>query len=214
MERIASQKKNLFGLIFVLSLIVAIFYGCAPTSPTAKSPIVIPPTSTPTKSPIDFSAMRTIPENEGVVFGRIKVLKDGEPFNWGQPKAVTLFLSLGSYIEGDYFTVFVKEGATQKQFSYILTEGGSFYWHLPPGNYNITGYRFATGTKHIETELPPEAIWRFTLSAGELAYVGTLKTEIGKSGVVEDEYDQALRGLKDKFTEIKVEPVKRLLKSK
>jgi len=97
-------------------------------------------------APIRVSAANKIPEDEGVVFG--KILFNGRP---ATPVDIVL----------------LPPGSTTTSVA-PLNDDGSFCWHLPPGRAVLTTYRTTGGENGIIGA-------EFTVPApGNIAYVGTL----------------------------------------
>ncbi len=151
------------------------------------------------QSRIDISLTKDMPLNEVLVFGQVKVIKDGQILSWKpEPKVI----SIGVYrFWPDFFTVFIKEKATKHEFVYRLAGDGSFYWRLPAGTYSMTGYRYIIGSIDVESHFPPRLTPSFVISKGDSAdYIGTLSIEVHPIGsdvmLIDDEYDSAIRVLK------------------
>lgn len=154
------------------------------------------------QSRIDISLTKAIPMDEAVVFGQVKVIKDGKILSWKpEPKVI----SIGVYrFWPDFFTVFIKEETTKKEFVCRLVGDGSFYWRLPAGTYSMTGYHYNIGSTNVESHFLPKLTPRFVISKGDPAdYIGTLSIEVHPIGNdvmrIDDEYDQAIRDLKSEL---------------
>lgn len=156
-------------------------------------------TSCVSPSPIDLAAAKAFPEGEAIVFGRVKVIRKGKPSHW----------------TGRSFRIHILPDTGAKPVSYGLKGDGSFYWHLSPGGYTITGFQWwqplrAFGPvvgRHIFT-------WFMIPEETSLVYVGTLVISFEEGRYImriEDEYAQALQGLKGKFPELKGQAAKRLM---
>ncbi len=138
-----------------------------------------------------------------MVFGQIKVIKDGRILSWKpEPKVI----SIGIYrFLPDFFTLFIKEETTKKEFVYRLVGDGSFYWRLPAGTYSITGYHYILGYSNVESHFPPERTPWFVISKGDGAdYIGTLSIELHPIGRdvmrIEDDYARAVHELKSELS--------------
>lgn len=154
------------------------------------------------QSRIDISLTKEIPMGEAVVFGQVKVTKDGKILSWKpDPKVI----SIGAYrFWPDFFTVFIKEETTNKEFVCRLVGDGSFYWHLPAGAYSMTGYHYIIGSANVESHFPPQLTPTFVISKGDSAdYIGALSIEVHPIGNdvmrIDDEYDRAVRDLKSEL---------------
>lgn len=158
---------------------------------------------------IDLLQTKTVPQNESIVFGRIKVISKGEELNWPTYPIHRFNISI------------LKDGSSEGVM-YTLTRGdGSFYWHLQPGNYTIAEFdwrRKTTGFLSSGTEEVRGRIFA-TLKVpeeGSLTYIGTLTMVFEDKGYryfmrVEDEFDQATKVVGSKFPSIKGEAVKNLM---
>lgn len=167
----------------VLLLLVYLLTGCSTTGGLAD--------------------VKELAGKEPVVFGRIRIIEDGQPKDWG---------------DGGGFQVHIipDAGPESIPYGYYLTGDGSFYWNLPPGGYMITEF----------SDRSWKALWGvFPVGRGILArfvipeamapiYIGTLtiRSEAGRHTIgVEDDYDQALQRLKQQFPEVKGPVSKRLM---
>jgi hypothetical protein len=151
-------------------------------------------TSCASTSPISLSDTQGLLQGEVLVFGRVKVLvlRGG---------VAELYVDDWDSI-GAEFRIYILPDADSKPVAYDLSGDGTFYWHLPPGGYTITGYRMFGGAGRIFAQ--------FVISEGtSLVYIGTLTALY--SFRIEDDYEQAIRGLKDKFPEIRGEAAKSLM---
>lgn len=152
-------------------------------------------------STIDISKNEVVPEKESVVFGRVNLILGGEPVIW---RKLSIPMHSGQ--------IFVLTIATSKAVIYNLTGDGSFYWHLPPGDYSIAAIEFAAGGGNINArifadfQVPEEK---------SVIYIGKLTLVFSKLRYymnVEDDYEQEIEKFKNKFPEIKGEIVKNLMK--
>ena len=145
-------------------------------------------------SAITFSNTKGLPQGEALVFGRVQFIWKGDP-DLGQ-----------KYL-------FLLPPPDSEPIRYTLTGDYSFYWHLPPGDYAITDMSskrwglFALRRRRLVPHFViPEDSW--------LVYIGTLMVIFdGQRYVmrIEDEYAQALKGLKGRSPEIRDEASKRLM---
>lgn len=150
-------------------------------------------------NPIDFSKAKTVPQGEAIVFGRVSIIYKGEPKVW---KGIPPYSP---------FQILVLPTATKEAYSFALFEDGSFYWHLPPGTYAISGFDWIE--KHMRGRIFAEFIVPEDKS---ISYIGKLTLDFNQtyhySMCVEDDYNHAIQNFKNKFPEIKGEPVKNLMK--
>ena len=160
---------------------------------------------------IDLLKTKTVPQNESVVFGRIKVISKGKEVNWTTYPILRFNVSI------------LKEGSSEGVM-YMVTPGdGSFYWHLRPGDYTIASFDWARRTTDFlglpDTEQIRGRIFaNFKVAeGGSLNYIGTLTIVFEDKGYryfmkVEDDFDQASKVFSSKFPNIKGEAVKNLMK--
>jgi hypothetical protein len=166
------KMRVMTNLIHALWILVLSATGCAFFQP--------PPT-------IEVSNVASVPEGEGIVFGRVKVNDEGTLIDWGRPYS-TKYGSL---------TIVVAQEHGSKYWRYRLSEDGSFYWHLPTGSYSILAFNYYSRERELFTIRPIVA--RFSIfESKKLAYIGTLAItfiENGHSIRIEDEYEEALDAL-------------------
>lgn len=143
------------------------------------------------------------PGDKPVVFGRIKVIEEGQPVDWDRrlPR-------FGVHIISD-------AGPQPIPYSYRLTEDGSFFWSFPPGGYLITEFSQLVGFWKMRVERRG-ILARFVVpEAPGPIYIGTLTIREESEGRyairIEDEYDQALQRLKQRFPEVSGPAAKRLM---
>jgi hypothetical protein len=159
---------------------------------------------------IDLLKTKTVPQNESVVFGRIKVISKGEELNW---PTITIHR----------FNVSILEDGSSEGVVYMLAGGdGSFYWHLRPGEYTIAGFDWRRRKTNFlglsDTEEVRGRIFaNFKVAKGDsLVYIGTLTMVFEDKGYryfmgVGDDFDQAFKVFGEKFPNIKGEAVKNLM---
>lgn len=144
----------------------------------------------------DISDIKAVPEGKVIVFGRVKVISEGE--RWIPYRM--LFLHVLS-----------ERGP--KPNSYELTGDGTFFWHLSPGGYTITEFAMMKTTLKPTEVVPVFA--DFVISEGtSLVYIGTLKITLETDRYlisIEDEYGPAWQGFKNKFPEFKGDATKSLM---
>ncbi len=152
-------------------------------------------------SAITLSNTEDLPQSEALVFGRVQFFWKGESFRFGHGSDLV------------QMSLFLLPPPDSEPIRYNLTGDGSFYWHLPAGDYAITDVSwnrlglFAVRRRRLVPHFViPEDSW--------LVYIGTLMVIFdGQRYVmrIEDEYAQALKGLKGRFPEIRDEASKRLM---
>ncbi len=171
-----SPRWSGFFLVVTLSLVLT---GCA-------------------SSPIILSETTIVPQNEGIVFGRVKVMSDG--------KAKSLSSIFG---ESTWDIVILPNGSSRATYCPLSGEG-YFYWHLQPGGYVIAGFEEGGGKKKGRLFV------HFTVHReNSVTYIGTLTILFAGArytGFVEDEYDLAVTKFENKFPKIKGEITKNPMK--
>ena len=154
------------------------------------------------------SDIEALPGKEPVVFGRVKVIENGQPMDWGGG--------------GRFAVVIIPDAGPEPiPYGYPLIGDGSFYWHLPRGEYIITEFARAVrdwtlGAGIFGSRLVRRGILaRFVIpEALSSIYIGTLiiRSEAGRYTMsIEDEYDEALQRFKQRFPEVKGPVAKRLM---
>jgi len=157
---------------------------------------------------IDLLKTKTVPQNESIVFGRIKVISKAKEVNWTTFPVQT-------------FNISILKDSSSEGVMYLLKIDGTFYWHLRPGDYSIAEFewrRRSSGflSSGIES-LRGRIFATFKVpEAGSLIYIGTLTMFFEDKGYrylmrVEDEFDQVPNIFSGKFPNIKGEAVKNLM---
>ncbi len=153
--------------------------------------------------------IETVPGQEALVFGRVKVVENGESLEeWDS----SLF-SVSS------FAIHILPEASPEPISYFyyLGEDGSFYWPLSAGGYTITDFNWTVFTGVIRSDQRVIFAQFVVPEETPLVYIGTLiiHLEEGRHTMgIEDEYDQALQVVKQRFPEIRGPVTKRLMELK
>jgi hypothetical protein len=153
---------------------------------------------------------KTVPQNESIVFGRVKVISKGEELNWPT-------------FPINRFNVSILKDGSSEGVIYTLTGGdGSFYWHLRSGDYTIAEFDWQRKTTDF-LGLPDTEQIRGRIFAnfkvpeeGSLIYIGTLTMLFEDKGYryfmrVEEEFEQATKVFNSKFPNLKREAVKNLM---
>ena len=158
-------------------------------------------------APLALSDLKAVPQGEAVVFGRVEVIWEGKPIVW--PETGFRF-----FVQGppSIFQIFILPDSASEEIHYVLSGDGSFYWHLPPGGYTVTGFqRGASGGGFYRGRI----FALFTVPQEQsVVYLGTLTLDFfgkGDQMRVKDEYDQALQGVKSKFPELGSKAAKNLM---
>ncbi len=154
--------------------------------------------------PVRLADVKELSGDKPVVFGRIKVIEEGQPEDWG--------------VGGGFLVHIIPDAGPEPiPYEYFLTGDGSFYWNLPPGGYLITEFsqrrwKAWKGFHRVRRGL----LARFVIpEATSPIYIGTLtiRSAAGRYTMsIEDEYDQALQRLKQQFPEVKEPVAKRLMR--
>ena len=159
--------------------------------------------------------VKELPGKGAVVFGRVKVIKEGQPIDWGQGGG-SFYTGQGwGFTAGFRVHIIPDAGPEPTPYRSYLRGDGSFYWHLPPGGYTITDFQWRSAGFSEDRYVSRGIFARFIIA--ELTspiYIGTLTIRSwgGRYRMgVEDEYDQALQRLKQRFPEVKGPAAKRLM---
>ena len=119
-------------------------------------------------TPIEFTPSSALPANEGLVRGRIAVVRGGRVvvwnFTWTAHEAMQVYL----LTEDD--RLFTR---------YVLRGDGHFCWHLPPGRYVIAAFELQRAVP-MGNEFSAGRIWaEFAVpSAGSRTDLGTLVIQL------------------------------------
>ncbi len=107
-------------------------------------------------SAIDFSKLESLPPDEGIVFGRVKVIEGGKE------KILSL---LG---ESKFGLVLLPENSSDA--IYVPLKGdGTFIWHLPSRRYTVASFEW-----HNSGILGGRVFATFKASKNKTTYIGTL----------------------------------------
>jgi len=144
---------------------------------------------------------------EAIVFGRVKVVEEGEPRDWNWRG--------GRFI----ITILPEANPERAPYSYQLDGDGSFYWTLPAGGYTITDFQYLYSVNIFTDRHVRRVIFaRFIIpEAPAPIYIGTLtiREEEGRYTIhVEDEYEPAFQRLKERVPEVTGPVTKRLMQLK
>jgi hypothetical protein len=143
-----------------------------------------------------MSGMRTIPEGEGLAFGRVKL-------KWkGDEKSFTTVLG-----EKPWSVVILPDDSSTA-IDFQLGGDGVFFWHLPPGGYTVAGFQGVT-PELFSSRVKGRVFAHFNVVRSAGMYIGTLTLSFDESGyryqrTVEDEYELATRDLAARFPEIDI----------
>jgi hypothetical protein len=175
-------KSPLLALSILLLLIL--FSGCYPSSA------------------IDLPETKSIPTNEGVVFGRVKIINDGE-----------VMTDFHTGVDVSMMEIVILPDDSSEEIEYAFYHDGSFGWHLPAGGYTIGTFetRRRPFTAH---NIHGRIFAHFDVVKDEVTYIGTISLDfkgLQYRKFVEDEYEAAVEQFRKKFPEIKREPRRSLM---
>jgi hypothetical protein len=134
-----------------------------------------------------------------VVFGNVKVYKDGKLQKWGI-----------KFTGSDYFYLTILPPNTNEAITYKLDEDGVFYWTLLPGEYTLLGYYWldhqAQRTGYIGAKFK-------VLETGGDVYLGTIEFRGNVAFLVPqflDKYDEISKLYDTRFPARKGKAIKQL----
>jgi len=148
-------------------------------------------------SPIDFSEGASLAANEGVAFGRVKLLVGGKE------------KSLSSIFGESIFRLILLPAETSQAISVPLKEDGTFIWHLPEGNYTIASYEWRSSST-----ISGRIFAKYAVSPNRSTYIGTLAITIaGTRYLVEivDDFETTLPSVQQKIPLPGNQPTKNLM---
>ena len=153
--------------------------------------------------------IETVPGQEALVFGRVKVVENGESLEeWDSSLFSTSTFALHILPEASPEPIL---------YFYYLSEDGSFYWPLSAGGYTITDFDWTTVTRAIRSDQRVIFAQFVVPEETPLVYIGTLTIHLEEGGHtmgIEDDYDQALQVVKQRFPEVRGPATKRLMQLK
>jgi hypothetical protein len=151
-------------------------------------------------SSINLSKARSVAEDKGIVFGRVKVIDDNM-------KIATLSRLLGNSI----FSLILLPDGSSKGIYHPLHGEGYFYWHLPKGGYSIVGFEWMDNA-YIKGRI----FAHFNAPKDQTAtYIGTLRISFAGDRYtffIEDDYDFAITAFRKQYPEIKREFTRDLMR--
>jgi hypothetical protein len=138
----------------------------------------------PSQVGIASSDIEAIRPGQAIILGRVKFVREGEPVDWD------------SSAKGWTFQVHILSDTDPHPIPYALTGDGSFYWHLHPGGYTITEFRWYWPSLATAQSRNRRIFAHFIVpETTSLVYIGTLtiRFEEGRYTMrIDDEYDRAL----------------------
>lgn len=177
------KSHNYIPVGLVSALILVLFSACA-------------------SSPLNLTHTQTIPRNEGIAFGRVKVFSEGN-----ERKGFSTILGEST------MSVLVLPDNSSQGTSFPLRDAGFFFWHLPLGGYTIAGFEGLT-TELFRHLIRGRVSARFQVLPDAATYIGTLTLMFEGSRYakfVEDDYERAVEEFRKRFPQIKGEETKSLM---
>ena len=149
-------------------------------------------------SPIDLSEKESLPQDEGIVFGRVKVVERGKE------KKLSL---LG---ESKFGLILLPDNSSNAVYV-PLKDDGAFIWHLQSGSYTIASFEWRS-----HGILRGRVFACFRVCKNSINYIGTLT--ISFSGArytlfITDEYEASSITFKNKFPDMKKEMIRHLMQT-
>lgn len=152
------------------------------------------------QSRIAVTNPRSVPDNEGIILGRVQVTDHGKLLSWNGP------------LQGwnGTFELAVAPENGELLPIYILENDGTFIWHLPPGKYVLRSFKheslFLPIFFYVHTVVRP-IFATFEVPGGNRStYIGTLAIERDGqsfSMTILDEFEQTMRAVDQKGPEIR-----------
>jgi hypothetical protein len=147
-------------------------------------------------SPIDLSESQSLPQDEGIVFGRVKVF-DGE-----EEKKLSLFGE-------SKFSLIILPDHSSEAIYVPLKNIGRFAWHLPAGGYTIASFEWRS-----YGVLRGRVFADFSAPANRATYIGTLAILFaGEQYAIYliDEFEDSYKAFEDNFPDWNKAVVKHLM---
>ena len=147
-------------------------------------------------SPIDLSEIKLLPQDEGIVFGRVKVIEGGKE------NKLSLFGE-------SKFRLTILPDNSSKAIYVPLKDDGMFAWHLPAGSYTIASFEW-----HSYGTLGGRVFASFRVLSNKATYIGTLTLSLTGSRYtmfVADDYEASSITFKDKFPNMNEESIRSLM---
>lgn len=148
-------------------------------------------------SSINLSEIKSLPQNEGIVFGRVKVIGEEKKF--------------GHYIR----LIILPENSSEAIDVPMCEYDCTFIWHLPAGSYTIASVRLSKSKEDLlggrTTTVRTLRIFAYyKVLENKATYIGTLTITFSGTYIA-DEYELSSRTFKNKFPDMKVEVIKNLM---
>lgn len=157
--------------------------------------------------------MTALPENEAMAYGQIKVFIGDKPAQWSSSAVAALINAQFTIRDGRFFIHFVNESSEAK-YDQEIHDDGSFYWHLPAGNYFVAGFEWRREGGDFLTKMHGPIRARIEIPTHSSAcYLGSLRIELQDEGrgrgrykiSVIDELEEASTTMAQRFTRLKID---------
>jgi hypothetical protein len=156
-------------------------------------------------SPIELSSVESVPQNDSIVFGAVKVIINGQHLKHFHNLVGTPFCHV----------IILPKGSSKGLF-YPVEDDGFFYWHLPRGTYStIAGLQWQESNAFVTSTKTPRIFAHFaTPKEKSVVYIGTLIIILSGEqyrSSVEDEFDLAVIKFQNKYPGCRAEITKSLM---
>lgn len=155
--------------------------------------------------------MTALPDNEAMAYGQIKVFIGEKAAHWSTSAQAALINSQFTMNDGRFFIHLVNESSEAK-YDQEIHNDGSFYWHLPAGNYFVAGFEWRREGGYFMTKMHGPIRARVEIpSRSSACYLGSLRIEFQDAGrgpyriSVIDELDEASSTMTQRFTRLKID---------
>ncbi len=152
-------------------------------------------------SSIDLAEMKSLPHDQGVIFGRVRLIEGGKEktlMSWHGLSRLRLMIISDTSSEA----IFVP-----------LKDSGVFIWRLPAGSYTIAHFRwwrYMGPSAHRHGRIFAD----FRVFENKATYIGKLTISFTDSSYtvsVEDEYESSLSAFKNQLPDMEEEPIRCLM---
>lgn len=155
-----------------------------------------------TASPIDLAETSALPAHEGIAFGRVRFVLDGE--------ATENFTSILG--DSSMSVLILPEHSSHGTYA-PLRGNGYFFWHLPAGGYTVAGFEGRSSPNagyHIQGRVFAD----FQVAPDTATYIGTLTLLLKNNRyarAVSDDYEPAVAEFRQRFPQRQGEVRKALM---
>jgi hypothetical protein len=175
------QRRYIMLLKHFPILIILLLTGCASSS-------------------IDLSEMQSLPQDQGIIFGRVRVIEGGTEVKLSSWRGLSRLR-----------LIILPDTSSKAIYVPLKEESGFFIWHLSAGSYTIATFTWDRGSAdYIHGRIFAD----IRVLENKAAYIGTLTLSFTGSSYttfVEDEYECSLSTFKNKFPDMKEEPIRYLM---